>query len=553
MPDTLYTRVQNWIRQDPDNETRTELQTLLERATGGDAAADRELAARFSSRLQFGTAGLRGRLQAGPNGMNRVLVAQAAAGLAAYLNGRESTPSVVIGYDGRKNSETFARDTAEIMAGAGIRTLLLPRLLPTPVLAFAVKYFDASAGVMVTASHNPPEDNGYKVYLGKENGGGQIVPPADADIAAQISLAAERSIAGLPRSREYTVSDERVVEAYIRATAKVVRHPPAEINYVYTAMHGVGKEILLKTFAAAKLPLPHLVAEQAEPDGRFPTVSFPNPEEKGALDLAVGLAGQTGAELIIANDPDADRLAVAIPDGSGGWTVLHGNTIGCLLAWQAARQAAEAGRSGTLACSLVSTPALAEIAARYGLNHQETLTGFKYIAKVPNLIYGFEEALGYLVDPDKVRDKDGISAAAAFLDLAGSLKAQGKTIAAHIAEFAAEFGAYASGQISLRMDSAAALPQLMATFRAHPPAAVGSSAVIQTDDHLQHPEPADILVYRLDGGSRLIVRPSGTEPKVKVYLDVKGRDTADAGGRLAALDAAMRTLLRSETYGSQNC
>lgn len=546
---TIYDTARRWLAQDPDPETRAELQSLLNEVESGNTDAQQALNDRFATRLQFGTAGLRGRLQAGSNGMNRVLVAQAAAGLAAYLKEYDAEPSIVIGYDGRKNSDVFAKDTAEIMAGAGIKTLLLPRMLPTPVLAFAIQNCDASAGVMVTASHNPPQDNGYKVYLGKANGGGQIVSPADRDIAAQIEQVAQGDIRQLPRSDDYWVLDESVVRKYIARTAKVAVAPPCELNYVYTAMHGVGTEVLTAALQAAGLPQPHIVAEQAEPDPTFRTVAFPNPEEKGALDLAIELAKRENAELIIANDPDADRLAVALPDAQGNWKPLHGNTVGCFLAWHLARRAQLQGKSGTLACSLVSSPALAEIAKRYGLGHQETLTGFKYIAKVENLLFGFEEALGYLVDPDKVRDKDGISAALAFLDLVRSLKAQGKTLNDYAAEFVAEFGAYASGQISLRVERLSDIPKLMTAFRSNPPVQVGAVQVSESKDYMQGEEPADILVYYFANGSRLIIRPSGTEPKVKIYLDVKGADAAEAESLLQQFEADTRTLLRSDAYG----
>ena len=547
-----YAAAENWLAQDPDPETRAELSALLAAARSGDDAARQEIGSRFSGRLTFGTAGLRGPLQAGPSGMNRVLVAQSAAGLAAYIKAANpERPSIVIGFDARKNSERFARDSAEIMAGAGIRTLLLPRPLPTPVLAYALRLFDADAGVMITASHNPPQDNGYKVYLGKANGGGQIVPPADADIARHIDQAAAGDIRNLPRSQDYQTLDESCIDSYIRTTAERIDDTQVPLNYVYTALHGVGSEVLFKTFQAASLPLPQAVAEQNEPDGRFPTVSFPNPEEAGALDLAQALANAVGAELIIANDPDADRLAAAIPDGRGGWKILHGNTIGSLLGWDAARRAQAAGRRGTLACSLVSSPALAEIARRYGLASKQTLTGFKYIAQIPDLIYGYEEALGYLTDPEKVRDKDGISAAAAFVALACSLKKQGKTLADHIAEFEAEFGIYASAQLSLRTASPAAASALVATLRQNPLRELAGRAVQACRDYQAESPAADILQYTLADGSRLIVRPSGTEPKVKFYFDVRGDTPAAADTLLAELDTALRETLRRPEYGSQ--
>ncbi|WP_448912346.1 phospho-sugar mutase [Haemophilus sputorum] len=549
----LFSKAQDWLNQDPDQETRAELEQLLSQAKSGNAEAQAELTNRFDGRLQFGTAGLRGRLQAGSMGMNRVLVAQAAGGLAAYLKDYDKTPSIVIGYDGRKNSDVFARDTAEIMAGAGIKAYLLPRKLPTPVLAYAIQYFDATAGVMVTASHNPPEDNGYKVYLGKENGGGQIVSPADKDIAALIDKVAAGNIADLPRSQDFTILNDEIVDAYIAKTASLAKEPQADINYVYTAMHGVGYEVLSKTLAKAGLPQPHVVAEQVWPDGTFPTVNFPNPEEKGALDLAIKVAKENNAEFIIANDPDADRLAVAVPDAQGNWKPLHGNVIGCYLGWYLAKQYHAQGKKGVLACSLVSSPALAEIAKKYGFDSEETLTGFKYIGKVNGLLFGFEEALGYLVDPDKVRDKDGISAAIVFLDLVRSLKKEGKTLADYAADFTKEFGAYVSGQISIRVSDLSEIGKLMSALRNNPPAEVGGFKVATFLDHTKTDRQSDILVFVLENGSRLIARPSGTEPKIKFYLDARGTDPKNADEVLAQFDESVRILLRQEQYGKQDC
>ena len=551
--DALFSKAQDWLNQDPDQETRAELEQLVSEAKSGNAEAQAELTNRFDGRLQFGTAGLRGRLQAGSMGMNRVLVAQAAGGLAAYLKDYDKTPSIVIGYDGRKNSDVFARDTAEIMAGAGIKAYLLPRKLPTPVLAYAIQYFDATAGVMVTASHNPPEDNGYKVYLGKENGGGQIVSPADKDIAALIDKVAAGNIADLPRSQDFTILNDEIVDAYIAKTASLAKEPKADINYVYTAMHGVGYEVLSKTLAKAGLPQPHVVAEQVWPDGTFPTVNFPNPEEKGALDLAIKVAKENNAEFIIANDPDADRLAVAVPDAKGNWKPLHGNVIGCYLGWYLAKQYHAQGKKGVLACSLVSSPALAEIAKKYGFDSEETLTGFKYIGKVNGLLFGFEEALGYLVDPDKVRDKDGISAAIVFLDLVRSLKKEGKTLADYAADFTKEFGAYVSGQISIRVSDLSEIGKLMSALRNNPPAEVGGFKVATFLDHTKTDRQSDILVFVLENGSRLIARPSGTEPKIKFYLDARGTDPKNADEVLAQFDESVRVLLRQEQYGKQDC
>ena len=548
---TLFHVAQNWLNQDPDAETRAELTALLDAAKSGDKAAEAELHARFDGRLQFGTAGLRGRLQAGSMGMNRVLVSQAAGGLAEYLKNYDKEPSIVIGYDGRKNSDVFARDTAEIMAGAGVKAYLLPRKLPTPVLAYAIQYFDTTAGVMVTASHNPPEDNGYKVYLGKANGGGQIVSPADKDIAALIDKVAAGNIQDLPRSDNYVVLNDEVVDAYIAKNASLAKEPACDINYVYTAMHGVGYEVLSKTLAKAGLPQPHVVADQVWPDGTFPTVNFPNPEEKGALDLAIKVAKEKNAEFIIANDPDADRLAVAVPDAQGNWKSLHGNVVGCFLGWYLAKQ--YQGKQGTLACSLVSSPALAEIAKKYGFQSEETLTGFKYIGKVSGLLFGFEEALGYLVDPDKVRDKDGISAAIVFLDLVRNLKKQGKTLADYADEFTKEFGAYVSGQISIRVSDLSEIGKLMTALRHNPPAEIAGVKVAQFIDHTKTDRQSDILVFNLENGGRLIARPSGTEPKIKFYLDARGKDPKDADRVLAEFDEGVRHILRQDAYGKQAC
>ncbi|MEV8024399.1 phospho-sugar mutase [Microbacterium sp. NPDC080220] len=538
-----------WLAQDPDPQTSDELRALIERAEAGDAAAVDDLHGRFDTRLAFGTAGLRGALGAGSNRMNRVLVGQAAAGFAAYLRERatDEIPSVVVGYDGRRNSDVFARDSAEIFAGAGLRAILLPRLLPTPVLAFAVRHLGASAGVMVTASHNPPDDNGYKVYLGGADDGAQIVSPADAEIAAHIDeVAARADLGAIPRSADYETAGEDVVDAYVRATALVAPAPAgaAGLNWVYTAMHGVGHETLSRILETAGYPAPTVVADQIEPDGRFPTVAFPNPEEPGAMDLSFEAARAAGAELILANDPDADRLAVAIPDAaaSGGWRRLTGNEVGLLLGWRAARTAT----AGTLACSIVSSPGLQAIAEHYGLDFAATLTGFKWISRAPGLVYGFEEALGYLVNPDTVRDKDGISAAVAVLGLVAEAREEGRTLGDLLDESAATFGHFASGQVSLRVDNVSVIGRIMSALRAAPPASVGTVAVERIEDLLTAPEGSprgDVLRVWLTDGSRVIVRPSGTEPKLKAYLDVRGDSAEDAAARLAAVDAGVREIL----------
>ncbi|KQW07888.1 phosphomannomutase [Leifsonia sp. Root4] len=559
-----------WLAQDPDAETRAELQQLIDAAAAGNADASSELHDRFDERLAFGTAGLRGEIAAGSNRMNRVLVSQAAAGLARYLveaAGQSQTsgaaPSVVIGYDGRKNSDIFARDTAELMAGAGVRAILLPRLLPTPVLAFAVRHLDVSAGVMVTASHNPPNDNGYKVYLGDGNEGSQIVAPVDGAIANHIlRVAAEENVLELPRG-SFETAEEGVIDAYIAATAAVASEAPAggraELSVVYTAMHGVGWETARSVLAAAGFSAPHVVAAQIDPDPAFPTVAFPNPEEPGAMDLAIELARELGAELIIANDPDADRLAIAIPSATDatGYRRLSGNELGALLGWRAAERAVAAasgdnGPAGTLACSIVSSPALKAVAAHYGLEFANTLTGFKWVSRAPGLIFGFEEALGYLVNPETVRDKDGISAAVALLDLTTSLKASGRTIADHLEEFTATFGAYASSQVSVRVTDLSRIAEVMSALRADPPVEIGGIRVEQIDDlgaGFGALPPSDVLRIWLTGGARVMVRPSGTEPKLKVYIDASSTDgsvverEAAAAATVAALDIGMRALI----------
>ncbi|MBH0024834.1 phospho-sugar mutase [Salinibacterium sp. SWN248] len=537
-----------WLEQDPDAVTHTELEALITDAAQGDEAAIAGLHDRFDSRLAFGTAGLRGALGAGPNRMNRVLVTQAAAGLAAYLLTHELSPSIVIGYDGRINSEVFARDTATIMAGAGVRAILLPRLLPTPVLAFAVRHLNVSAGVMVTASHNPAIDNGYKVYLGGDNHGSQIVPPADADIAHAIDLVAKGSIADLPRSTDFVTTDEGVVDEYIALTAALAG-PIKDVVYTYTAMHGVGWETSKAVYEKAGFAAPALVEEQAHPDAAFPTVAFPNPEEPGAMDLSFAKAREVGADLAIAHDPDADRLAVAVPGRDGEWRRLSGNEVGILLGWRAAKRA---NGHGVLAASIVSSPALRAIAAGYDLDYTDTLTGFKWISRIDGLVFGYEEALGYLVDPAKVRDKDGISASVDFLSMAAELKADGKTVLDRLDEFAARFGAFASRQVSLRFAKISEIGETMTRLRANAPATVGGLAVASFDDFENGVDgfaPSNIIRLQFEGGARVIVRPSGTEPKLKFYVDAssmsgEGTERQAAAEAVASqLEAGMREVL----------
>ncbi|MEV6809068.1 phospho-sugar mutase [Streptomyces sp. NPDC051132] len=509
MHDDLIARAKAWLAEDPDQETRDELAGLI------DAGAVEELAARFAGTLQFGTAGLRGELGAGPMRMNRGVVIRAAAGLAAYLRKQgRGEGLVVIGYDARHKSADFARDTAAVMTGAGLRAAVLPRPLPTPVLAFAIRHLGAVAGVEVTASHNPPRDNGYKVYLGD---GSQIVPPADAEIAAEIAAIA--SLHDVPRpDAGWEILDDNVLDAYLaRTDAVLAAGSPRTARTVYTAMHGVGKDVLLAAFARAGFPEPVLVAEQAEPDPDFPTVAFPNPEEPGAMDLAFARARATDPDLVIANDPDADRCAVAVRDG-GDWRMLRGDEVGALLAAHLVRS----GARGTFAESIVSSSLLGRIARKAGLPYEETLTGFKWIARVDGLRYGYEEALGYCVDPEGVRDKDGITAALLITELASVLKEEGRTLLDLLDDLAVEHGLHATDQLSVRVEDLSLIADAMRRLREQPPAELAGLPVVRAEDLSRGTDalpPTDGLRYTLDG-ARVVVRPSGTEPKLKCYLEV---------------------------------
>ncbi|EFL39505.1 phospho-sugar mutase [Streptomyces griseoflavus] len=507
--DALIAQAQAWLAEDPDPDTREELARLI------DAGDHAELTARFSGTLQFGTAGLRGELGAGPMRMNRSVVIRAAAGLAAYLKKQGHTDGlVVIGYDARHKSRDFAEDTAAVMTGAGLRAAVLPRPLPTPVLAFAIRHLNALAGVEVTASHNPPRDNGYKVYLGD---GSQIVPPADAEIAAEIEAVA--SLATVPRPTEGPLTlDDGVLDAYLaRTDAVLAKGSPRTARTVYTAMHGVGKDTLLAAFARAGFPTPDLVTEQADPDPEFPTVAFPNPEEPGAMDLAFAKARETDPDLVIANDPDADRCAAAVKDGAD-WRMLRGDEVGALLAAHLVRR----GATGTFAESIVSSSLLGRIAEKAGLPHVETLTGFKWIARAEGLRYGYEEALGYCVDPDGVRDKDGITAALLLTELASELKEENRTLLDLLDDLAVEHGLHATDQLSVRVQDLSLIAAAMRRLRDQPPTELAGLRITRTEDLTEGTDtlpPTDGLRYTLDG-ARVIVRPSGTEPKLKCYLEV---------------------------------
>ncbi|WP_372592655.1 phospho-sugar mutase [Actinotalea sp.] len=535
-PDDLIDGVRAWIADDPDPQTAAELEGLVAAALGEDAAASTaahaDLEDRFSGLLQFGTAGLRGALGGGPARMNRSVVIRAAAGLVRYAVDAlaelgQSTPRVVIGYDARTNSDVFARDTAAVVVAAGGEALLLPSALPTPVLAFAVRHLGADAGVMVTASHNPPQDNGYKVYLGgrivtDSGSGAQIVPPYDAEIAARI--AAVPSVAEVPRAEEgWTVLGEDVVDAYVAAVATLREPSVPPLRIVVTPLHGVGGVLAERVLRGAGFDDVRLVPEQAEPDPTFPTVPFPNPEEPGAIDLAVALAQEVEADLVLANDPDADRCAAAVVDPhTGAWRMLHGDEVGALLGQELALRQADG--AGVLANSIVSSRLLARIASAHGLAHRNTLTGFKWISRVDGLVYGYEEALGYCVDPEHVRDKDGLSAALLLAQLAARTKAEHRTLVDVLDDLARRHGLHLSDQLSLRFTDLDKIPATMALLRSAPPATLAGSPVVEVVD-LAQPQadgmlPTDGMRLVAQDGTRVVVRPSGTEPKVKCYLEV---------------------------------
>ena len=534
-----------WWVLDPDPDTRAELRALLE---SGDEA---ELERRFAGRVAFGTAGLRAPLGAGPLRMNRVVVRQATAGLMRFL---PDGATVVIGYDARHKSDVFAQDVAGVVAAAGGRALLLPLRLPTPVLAFAVCHLGSDAGVMITASHNPPADNGYKVYL---DDGAQIVPPADAEIAAAIDAVAAAGPVAVADSDDprIEVLGAEVVSAYLDALLAGDLVAARDVTIVYTAMHGVGRDVFLAAFGRAGFPAPIVVVEQCEPDPDFPTVAFPNPEEPGALDLSLERARAANADVVLANDPDADRLGVAIPEAED-WRSLTGDEIGSLLADHVLRNTD--GDDRLVATTVVSSRLLSKMAAAHGVHFAETLTGFKWIVRPAlehpewRFVFGYEEALGYLVG-ETVRDKDGIGAALAFAGLVADLKSRGQTVHDRLDALAQEHGLHATRPLTLRCegdDGLARIATLMAAVRQDLPANLGGRAVATVRDLLDDPDlpETDALLLSLEGDARVVIRPSGTEPKLKCYLEVVepvAGDLADARRRAdVALDALVADLER---------
>jgi phosphomannomutase len=514
----LRAEVQAWIADDPDPKTAAELTALLE------SSDEKTLKTYFSGFLQFGTAGLRGPVGPGPSCMNRAVVGRTAAGIASYMKERGMN-RVVIGRDARYGSEDFTNESAEIFAGAGFEVFVLPRPLPTPVLAFATQYLKCDVGVMVTASHNPPQDNGYKVYIGPSADGigyasSQIITPTDSLIAKEI--ASIGSLSSTPRGKSWTVIEEELISEYVRRTA-LIATKPGDLKIVYTAMHGVGTEIAQRVFNHAGFATLILVDEQCTPDPDFPTVAFPNPEEPGAIDLALKKARDFGADLVIANDPDADRCAAAVNDPKVGWRMLRGDELGIIFGEWIARTYSH----GSFANSIVSSSALSKVAAHYSIDFKEVLTGFKWIAKVEDLAFGYEEAIGYAVDSETVNDKDGISAALLLAQIASELKSQGLTLLDLLDQVWARHGFHGTEQISIRVAEMSRITQLLAGIRKNPPTHIAGRAVLSIDD-LAEPKdglpPTDGLRLWIDGGIRMIVRPSGTEAKMKCYLEVISKD-----------------------------
>ena len=537
MDQSLIGEVQAWIADDPDPQTASLLQQWL------DANNEAELRTSFSGFLEFGTAGLRGPIRPGPSGMNRAVVGRTATGIVAYMRERNLT-SVVIGRDARYGSEDYTFETAEIMSGAGMKVFVLPRPLPTPVLAFATNELGCDVGIMVTASHNPPQDNGYKVYLGGtvdgiEYRGSQIVSPTDVSIAQKI--ADVKSLRNQPRGKEWVVLGEEVVEKYIDRTASLATNPGA-LRIVYTAMHGVGTETLQRVFQKAGFASPILVDAQCAPDPDFPTVAFPNPEEPGAIDLALETAHAFNADLVIANDPDADRCAAAVKDPLTGWRMLRGDELGAILGESIARKT----KGGIFANSIVSSSILKKIAAHHNLEFKETLTGFKWLAKIKGLTFGYEEALGYAVDARAVNDKDGISAAITLAQIATDLAANGKTVLDLLDEIWARHGFHATEQISIRLSDLSKVGVILGGLRRNPPLHIAGRAVTSIDDLAAPTDglPAtDGLRIWLDGGVRIIIRPSGTEAKMKCYIEVIEKDSTTAQVVLDQLRPPLKELL----------
>ncbi len=512
--------VLDWIASDPDPVTAALLSKWLTENN------EIELRKSFNGFLEFGTAGLRGPVRPGPSGMNRAVVGRTAAGIAAFLISR-GLSKVIIGRDARHGSLEFAQESAEIFSGAGLKVYLLPRELPTPVLAFAVNELKMDCGIMVTASHNPAIDNGYKVYLGGTLDGvayrgSQIIAPVDSDISKRISEVKTPS----SRRKNWEIIGEEVIEKYVASCAGNLREVMPQ-KIIYTAMHGVGTRTLLSVFDKAKFSLPILVSEQSEPNPDFPTVAFPNPEEPGAIDLAIKIATKENADLVIANDPDADRCAIAAKDSAGNWRMLRGDEFGTLLGHYISKNQNVKGQ--TFATTIVSSSALKKIATNAGANFAETLTGFKWLSKIENLVFGYEEAIGYCVDPLSVNDKDGISAALKIAQINSELLSRGSNIFSYLEEIWAEIGYHRSEQLSIRVSEISIIGKILSALTLNPPADIAGLKVTEFEDLSKSSLPTQGLRIRCGESVRVIIRPSGTEPKLKTYIEVVGEsDFADA-------------------------
>ena len=512
----LRAEVEEWIALDPDPTTASTLRAWL------DSDNSEELKKSFNGFLQFGTAGLRGPVGPGPSCMNRAVVGRTAAGIAAYMKER-GLSSVIIGRDARHGSENFTQESAEIFSGAGLTVFILPRPLPTPVLAYAVNALNVDCGIMVTASHNPREDNGYKVYLGGTVDGviyrgSQIISPADSQIASKIAEVKSAQ----PRGNSWTVLDDTVVNDYANATARII-DKPEDVKVVYSAMHGVGTEMIQWVFHKSGFTQPILVDAQAKPDPDFPTVQFPNPEEPGAIDLSLETARAHGADIVIANDPDADRCAAAVLDPALGWRMLRGDEVGAILGYYIATRLSERVKGKAFGNSIVSSSLLAKVAQKNGVEFHEVLTGFKWLAKIANLGFGYEEALGYAVDPESVNDKDGISAALLLAKIAGVLKSENTSIIEYLDEIWNIYGFHRTEQISIRVKNISEVDVILTRLRSTPPTSIASLAVRSFEDLAQPtsglPATNGLRLF-LDSDVRVIIRPSGTEAKMKCYIEV---------------------------------
>ena len=516
----LKLEVSEWIKNDPDPKTAAQLQEWL------DANNFAKIKDSFNGFLEFGTAGLRGRVGPGPSCMNRAVVSRTATGIAAFMK-KHDLNSVVIGRDARHGSAEFAKDSAEILAGAGFKTYVLPTELPTPVLAFAVNKLKADVGIMVTASHNPAIDNGYKVYLGGmidgvRYHGSQIVSPVDAEISDFIASADLKP----NRSDTYETIPASVISDYMKSVASIC-HTPNQLRIVYTPLHGVGAQTFLQVFQSAGFADPIVVLEQEKPDPNFPTTPFPNPEESGVLDLAIEYAKRENADLIIANDPDADRCAIAINDPDHGWRMLRGDEVGAIVG----KYLIEKDRinNGAYANSLVSSSLLGKMAKKAGIEFHETLTGFKWISKVANLTFGYEEALGYCIDPKSVNDKDGISVGLLIAQIVGELRDAGITLTDYLNLIGDEYGFHKTDQISIRVSDLSIIKKILDMVIANPPADLAGSGLISAEDLSKSKNmPTPGVRFYYNDGIRVIIRPSGTEPKLKCYIEVVSNSKADA-------------------------